>query len=277
MPLGEFIVKRFSFFLLFISFARFVHAVDVPELATFPKTADRVIQRCYEQAMVATKKGKALCDELGYGDHWVCPESKEIRLKSLEQCKADAPKAKDQAAMLYLLGLLHQDFRYQPDNRECPQFYRYQEGSGVCVYKNDHFEQLIREFPESRYSDMAAFRQAAAAYRYYECEGKVLCAVENKISGWIEFLEKNPGSGLAGVATTKIVDSLNGLSDAAIDPRREDPRGLIKDVEDLRNIATKLSSENRERLTRSLDGAGAVLAKLQRAQQENKKSNELFQ
>ena len=260
-------MRNSGLFLLFILFPLSIRAAEVIELATFPEVADKVIQRCYEQAMAATKEGKAICEQQGFGDYWVCPPSKEMRLKSLEQCKADAPKAKDEAAMLYLLGLLHQDFNYGPDSRECPEFYRYQEGSAVCIYKNDHFERLMQEFPKSKYSDMAAFKRAEAAYRYYECEGQVLCYIENAICGWISFLEKKPTSDLAGIATQKIVESLNRLSDTTLDPKRETSTSLLEDIGNLRVIATGLSPESRANLIRSLDSAQAVLTKFQRAQQ----------
>jgi len=257
-------VRKLSVFTLFVLMAFTVHGAEVIELSTFRESADRVVQECYELAIAATKKGKALCDEQGFGDYWVCPPSKEIRLQALKQCKAGAQKAKDHAAMLYLLGLLHQDFHYQADNGECPEFYRFQEGSAVCVYTNDHFEQLIREFPKSKYSDMAAFKQADAAYRYYECEGQVLCSVENAICGWVDFLNKRPTSDLADTATHRIIESLNSLSGAPLDPRQESPSGLLGDVRNLRVIAAKLSSENRTNLTRSLDLAEAALTKLQK-------------
>lgn len=264
-------MRNSSLFLLFILCSVPIHAAEVIELATFPEVTDKVVRGCYEQAMAATKKGKAICEQQGFGDYWVCPPTKEMRLKSLEQCKADAPKAKDEAAMLYLLGLLHQDFNYKPAGVECPELYRFQEGSAVCVYKNDHFERLLQEFPKSKYSDMAAFQEAEAAYRYYECEGQVLCSIENAICGWIDFLERKPMSDLAGIATQKIVESLDRLSAATLDPKRETSTGLLEDIVNLRVIATGLSPESRASLVRSLDSAQAVLTEFQRAQQDVQK------
>lgn len=264
-------MRNSGLFLLFILFPLSIHAGEVIELATFPEVGDEVIQRCYEQAMAATKQGKVICEEQGFGDFWVCPPSKEMRLKPLEQCKADAPKAKDEAAMLYLLGLLHQDFHYKPHGSGCPEFYRFQEGSAVCVYKSEHFERLMEKFPESKYSDMAAFKQAEAAYRYYECEGRTLCSIENAIAGWIQFLEKKTTSDFAGMAKQKIVEALDRLSDTTLDPKRESATGLLADIRDLRVIATGLSPENRADLVRSLDSAEVVLTGLQRVHQGTQK------
>lgn len=175
--------------------------------------------------------------------------------------------------MLYLLGLLHQDFRYQDLNRGrgCLQFYRYQEGSARCVYTNDHFNQVLREFPESKYADMAAFKRAEEEYRYYECEGTKLCPIENQIVGWIYFLEVRPRSPLADQATNKIVAALDGLSRlsiAKLDFSHENSpeEGLLKDIENLNGIAAKLSSENRGKLKVSFEKAKPILIKIEKAQ-----------
>ena len=259
-------MKNLSLFIFIVLLTRITYGSDVIELPTFPKSSDSVVRSCYEQAIAATAKGKALCNEKGSGDYWVCPPSKEIRLKALEQCKAKAQTAKDQPAILYLLGLLHQDFNYQPHTEKCPEYFRYQEGSAVCVYTNDHFEQLILKFPESTYADMAAVKQAQKAYRYYECEGQVLCSIENQIVGWVNLLGKKPTSRFADLAINKVVDSLNGLSKAEIDPRSESPDGLLQDVQNLRTIATKLSPENRVKLIKSLEQAEVILSKIQESQ-----------
>lgn len=256
-------MKKLSLFVFIVLLSRITYGADIIELPTFPNSSDNVVRSCYEQAIAATAKGKALCGEKGFGDYWVCPPSKEIRLQALEQCKAKAQTAKDQPAMLYLLGLLHQDFNYQPRASKCPEYFRFQEGSAVCVYTNDHFEQLRSKFPESTYADMAAVKQAQKAYRYYECEGQVLCSIENQIVGWVALLEKKPASGFAGMAVDKIVESLNRLSKEKIDPQSESFTGLVQDVQTLKSIAARLSPENRVKLTRSLEQAEIRLRKMQ--------------
>ncbi len=268
-------MRKLSIFVFIVLLSRITYGANVIELSTFPKSSDSVVWSCYEQATAATWKGKALCDEEGSGDYWVCPSSKEIRLKALEQCKTKVQTAKDQPAMLYLLGLLHQDFNYQPDTAGCPEYFRYQEGSAVCVYTNDHFEQLISKFPESAYADMAAVKQAEKAYRYYECEGQVLCSIENQIVGWVNLLEKKPASRFADLAINKVVESLNSLSKSEIDPRYESPRGLLGDVQNLRTIAGKLSQENRVKLTKSLDQAEDLLRKIQESKPSQKAKRRL--
>lgn len=167
--------------------------------------------------------------------------------------------------MLYLLGLLHQDFRYQTEPRGCPEFFRYQEGSALCVYTDDHFNELIERFPKSSYADLGAFKRAEAAYRYYECEGQKLCAVENEITGWIDFLKLRPRSPLAGQATDKIVAAFDSLAGAKFKPGSETPEGLLEDMETLGAIAANLSPENREKLKRSLAKAKPIVAGFQEA------------
>jgi hypothetical protein len=262
-------VRTLSLFISLTLLSPLAHASAVIELSTFPKSSDEVVQRCYDEATAATKKGKALCDEKGFGPYWVCPPSREIRLKPLERCRSEAKNAKDQAAMLYLLGLLHQDFRSQDldRGRGCPEFYRYQEGSALCVYTNDHFDQLIQRFPESRYAEMGAFKRAEEMYRYYECEGQKLCVIENQIVGWIYFLETRPKSTLADQATNKIVAALGSLSPTTkLDLRWETPEGLLEDVETLNAMAAKLSPTNREKLRKSLERIKPILVKIQEAQ-----------
>lgn len=260
-------MRKLIFGMLLVLLSATAHSAEPVELATFPESKDQVVQACYDIAADATTRGKALCVEGGYGDYWICPQSREMRLQALEQCKASVSKANDQPEMLYLLGLLHQDFNFQPEHPECPEFYRFQEGSGVCVYTNDHFDQLIEKFPSSEYSDMSGFKKAQVAYRYYECEGQVLCSIENAICGWVDFLRERPASDLAGLATDRIVEPLNSLSTAKLDPQRESPDGLRNDVANLRTIAGTLSLENRRKLTRALDAAEASLLQLQSAQQ----------
>lgn len=262
-------MRTLPLFILLTLLSPLAYGSDVIELSTFPKSSDEVVRRCYEEAMAATKKGKALCDEKGFGDYWVCPPSREIRLKLLERCRSEAKNAKDQAAMLYLLGLLHQDFRSQDLNRGrgCPEFYRYQEGSAICVYTNDHFDQLIQRFPESRYADMGAFKRAEEMYRYYECEGQKLCVIENQIVGWIYFLETRPKSSLADQATNKIVAALGSLSPTTkLDLRWDSPEGLLEDVETLNTTSAKLSPTNREKIRKSLEKIKPILVKIKEAQ-----------
>jgi hypothetical protein len=260
-------MKRMSAFIILALLQRTLcAAADIADLSVFSQSPDKVVRGCYELASAALEKGKALCKAEGFGENWVCPPSKEIRFKALERCKANAKAAKDQPAMLYLLGLLHQDYRYKPDNTECPEYFRYQEGSGVCVYTDDHFKQLMSEHPESKYADMAAVKQAETAYRYYECEGGVLCSIENQITGWIVFLENKPTSRFADMATAEIVDSLASLSGAKIDAGRESPTNLLEDLDNLRAIAPRLSSENRTKLTASLEAASAILTEIEKAQ-----------
>ena len=255
-------MKKHTIFIFIVLLSRITYGADVIELPTFPKSSDSAVQRCYDQATAAIAKGKALCKN----DYWICSPSKEIRLKALEQCKAKTQIAKDQPAMLYLLGLLHQDFHYSPPSTECPEYFRYQEGSAVCVYTNVHFEQLISKYPESVYADMAAFKQAQKAYRYYECEGQVLCSIENQIVGWVNLLEKKPTSRFSDLAINKIVESLSSLSKEEIDPNNESPGGLLKDVQSLRTIATRLSPENRVKLTKTLEQTEVILNKIQESQ-----------
>lgn len=262
-------MRKLPMFILLTLVSRHAEGSDVIELSTFPKSSDEVVRRCYDEALAATQKGKALCNEKGFGDYWVCPPSREIRLKPLERCRSEANNAKDQAAMLYLLGLLHQDFRSQDldRGRGCPELYRYQEGSARCVYTNDHFDQLIQRFPESRYADMGAFKRAEEMYRYYECEGQKLCVIENQIVGWIYFLETRPQSSLADQATNKIVAALGSLSATTkLDLRWESPEGLLEDVENLNAIAAKLSPTNREKLIKSLEKIKPILVKIKEAQ-----------
>ncbi len=259
-------MKKFFICIFVVLLTRTIYGADVIELSTFPRNSDAVVRNCYEQATAATAKGKALCNEKGFGDYWVCPPSKEIRLNALEQCKVKAQDAKDQPAMLYLLGLLHQDFNYQPRSSKCPEYFRYQEGSAVCVYTNDHFKQLISKYQESTYADMAAVKQAQKAYRYYECEGQVLCSIENQIVGWVNLLEKKPTSQFTDLAINKVVESLSSLSKEKIDPSTESPRGLLEDIQNLRTIATRLSPENRVKLTKSLEQAEVILTKIQESQ-----------
>ena len=260
-------MKKYFIFIFFVLLTRTVYGADVIELSTFPQTSDAVVRNCYEQATASTTRGKALCSEKGFGDYWVCAPSREIRLKSLEQCKVKAQDAKDQPAMLYLLGLLHQDFNYQPRSSKCPKYFYYQEGSAVCVYTNDHFNQLISKYPESIYADMAAVKQAQKAYRYYECEGQVLCSIENQIVGWVNLLEKKPTSRFSDMVIKNIVESLNSLLKEKIDPRNENPGGLLEDVQNLRIIATKLSPDKRVKLTKSLEEAEVILTKIREAKQ----------
>ena len=271
-------MKKLPAFILLALLPSVAHGSVVIELSTFPKSPDPVVQRCYEQAMAATRKGKALCVDKGWGDFWVCPASREMRAKPLQQCRAEAKNAKDRVGMLYLLGLLHQDFRLHSDDSKCPELYRYQEGSAICVYTNDHFDQLLREFPKSAFADMAAFQRAEEEYRYYECEGTLYCSIENQITGWIGFLEIRPRSPFADHATDTIIKAfgrLDRLSDPKLDLSREYPDSLLEDIERLTTIAAKLSPGNRATLQSSLKKAKPVLLELKekraadRAQADN--------
>jgi hypothetical protein len=193
----------------------------------------------------------------------LCDEGQPIKLKVLHACQHDAPHAANQAEMLYLLGLLYQDLDIRPVEAGCPKFFWLQEGSGVCVYGNHHYNELIKEYPQSIYADMAAFNKAQAAYRYYECEGQELCSVENDISGSIRFLARRSASELAPMATQRIVEALDRLPTLTLDPAAESPSGLLDDIKNLRRIAKRLSPENRKKLTKSLDAAEPLLIKLE--------------
>ncbi len=259
-------MKNTLIFVFLIYTTAIAYGDDVVELSSPLASTDPVVGKCYEQAMSAAVEGKKLCKNLLGNDYWVCSQSKEPRLKSLEKCNVMATDAKDQAAMLYLLGLLHQDFRYQANDRKCPQFFRYQEGSAVCVYTNDHFKNLMKEFPSSKYADMAAYKRAGEYYRYYECEGQILCSIENQIAGWVHFLKKRPTSVYAPEAIGKIAEALNKLSDFELDPRWESADGLLKDIETLNMVATKVSPESRGKFIAGLEKAKLILLKFREGQ-----------
>lgn len=243
---------------LFLITTQRLSGAEVIDLTSFPKTSDSIVNRCFENARQVTQKGKDLCRPIS-GDYFICPKSKAARFESLESCRVAAKDATDKVAMLYLLGLLHQDFRYEPPKRECPEDFRYQEGSGVCVYTDKHFHDLISGYPNHRFADMAEYKIAESAYRSYECEGQVLCAVENAITGWKVFLKNRSSSPFASDAVDRIVSALDTLSKPGIDFTEEYPAGLVKDIDDLSSIVPALSKENGEKLSLSLTRAGKAL------------------
>ena len=240
-------------------------AEDIIDLPSFPSRVESSINQCFQQAIKAKELGTKLCEAGGYGDYWICPQSLRMRLSALEYCKRKAVTSKDRVTMLYLLGLVHDDFHYQTDNKVCPEHFRYQEGSEVCVYTGVHYEQLMEEFPTSPYADMAAVKIAQATYRYYECEGSVLCSIENRIAGWVDYLERHPSSRFAGRAVDETIGALRIAGESPLDPDNEWPDGVIEDIRRLRATNPKVSAEKRAELAKALDETSAILRKIQEA------------
>jgi hypothetical protein len=109
---------------------------------------------------------------------------------------------------------------------------------------------------------MAAYRQAHQAYRYYECEGQRLCAAENQIAGWIDFLAARPRSPRAGAAVARIVMTLDALGAEPFDARAESPAGLLRDVAALEAITPQLAAADGEALRAALAPAKVLLENL---------------
>jgi len=175
--------------------------------------------------------------------------------------------AGDQAAMLYLMGLGFADVPYLADDRsQCQRFYRFQEGSGVCVYENAHFDRVVARYPASQWAAMAAYRVAESGYRYYECEGSATCAAENAITGYIDFLDQRPRSRYATLATERVVAGLGVLSDPAYaSERRDNDAGrLPEDLRRLASIAVKLSPANRAKLSAGVAQARKAVDDIER-------------
>jgi hypothetical protein len=109
---------------------------------------------------------------------------------------------------------------------------------------------------------MAAYQRAEAAYRYYECEGSELCATENAIAGFIEFLQARSMSMLAELAVTRIVTAFDQLAQTQLDPQREYPDLLLGDIASLEAVAPRLSAANRDVLSAPLAATKARLEEI---------------
>jgi hypothetical protein len=166
--------------------------------------------------------------------------------------------------MLYLLGLAHLDLASILDGGRCPKHFYYQEGSSVCVYTDVHFKRLMAKYPRSEYADMAAAKVAQHAYRYYECEGGVVCAVENGVAGWVPFLEQRPESRYAPLAVHDVVEAVGRLSDPQGMTFNGYEKTLREDFRRLDTAANRLPPDLRMALKLAVAKARAEAERLER-------------
>jgi len=227
---------------------------------------DQAVDSCRRQIAASRPAARLACNAAS-ADHWLCPAGIAVRLAALDECDAMSRGAHDQAAMLYLMGLGFVDVPYLADShRDCQRFYRFQEGSNVCVYENAHFDRVMARHPNSPWAGMAAYRVAETGYRYYECEGSVTCAAENAIAGFIDFLDQRPRSRYASLATDRVVAGLGVLRDPVYANGRSDNEAgrLPEDLRRLASIARKLSAANRTKLSASVTQAQKAVDVIER-------------
>ena len=239
-------------------------AAEPYDLINFPKSKDQIFNQCLSKYRSEKVKSDSICKNQGYGTYWICPKGLKLRLDSINQCQSSYEKVSEKNAYLYLLGLLHRDQNFQTDprTRYCPEYYRYQEGSAVCVYTNMHFEELKSDFPKSKYADMATYNLAKKAYRYYECEGQVLCRITNEITGWIAYLKERPISTYSDLAVDKIVSSLENIKTTKFS-KGESPSYFLSDYKTLAKISEQVTLQNSKKLTTIMSDTRPILLKLE--------------
>jgi hypothetical protein len=237
------------------------------DLASFPATGEPAVDRCRAVIAGSRPAARAACNA-GSDRHWLCPAGIAVRLRALDECEVMSRGAgAASAAMLYLMGLGYSDVPFRAAARgDCERHYFFQEGSSICVYEDAHFDRVMARYPDSPWAQMAAFQVAERTYRYYECEGSATCAAENRIAGFIEYLERDPRSTYATLATGRVVEALTALAypgNVGASSHNETGR-LREDLDRLSRIARKLTAANREKLSSSLSMARKVVDQIER-------------
>jgi hypothetical protein len=164
-------------------------------------------------------------------------------LDALERRLKNAPES-SLPAVLFALGRLKARFVVDSAYGAAhPEEFFYQELASSWMYNGWHFTELQRRFPQSAFTDDAAYEMTLIPMGG-ECEGYVPCQVSSLFMKLEPFLRAHPASPLAPLAVQRTL-----LAFSAITPRMDLVRGSeAVDVPEIRKLVASLES-----LARALD------------------------